>query len=76
MAAVETTVEGSPVSLTIDFASLEHGPVYPARSVTTATWQEFQLEIATENSDYALRHSSRTRHDRLVLGPEPRGEPP
>lgn len=51
-AIVTTTVEGSPVSLTIEFDKLEAGPVYPKRSTTKADWQEFHLEVTTENSDY------------------------
>ena len=51
-AAITTTVEGAPVSLTIEFDKLEVGPVYPKRSTTAADWQEFHLEITTENSDY------------------------
>ena len=51
-AAVTTTVEGSPVSLDLEFGILEFGPSYPVRSVTKATWKGLQLEIATENSNY------------------------
>lgn len=51
-ATVTTTVEGSPVSLTIEFDKMEAGPVYPKRSTTAADWQEFHLKITTENSDY------------------------
>jgi len=51
-AAITTTVGESPVSLEVEFGALEYGPNYPARSVTTATWQSFRLEITTENSDY------------------------
>jgi hypothetical protein len=52
VAVISTTVEGSPVSLEVEFNTLEYGPNHPARSVTRASWQGFQLEIRTENSDY------------------------
>lgn len=56
-AVIATTVGGSPASLEIEFGSLEYGPNHVVRSTTKATWQGFQLEIATENSDYKkIRH--------------------
>ncbi|MCK5378816.1 MAG: hypothetical protein KAJ78_05395 [Acidobacteria bacterium] len=51
-AAITTTIEGSPVSLDLEFGILDFGPSYPVRSVTKATWKGLQLEIATENSNY------------------------
>jgi hypothetical protein len=51
-AAITTTVEGSPVSLQLEFGTLEFGPNHPERTTTRAVWQGFQLEITTENSDY------------------------
>ena len=50
-ATIKTTVDDSPVSLDVEFASLEYGPNYTARSTTTAVWQGLQLVIRTENSD-------------------------
>ena len=51
-AVVTTTVEQSPVSLEIEFDTLEIGPSCSKRSITTATWQGLNLVITTENSDY------------------------
>ena len=53
-AAVTTTVEGTPVSLDVTFGSIEYGPNYPARSVTTSEWRGLKLAIVTENSNYRL----------------------
>jgi hypothetical protein len=50
-ASVRTMVGDSPVALEIEFASLEYGPNYTARSVTTGRWQEFDLVISTVNSN-------------------------
>lgn len=51
-ASVKTSVHGSIVTLEIEFGTMEVGPNYTKRSVTTATWQGLQLEIIAENSDY------------------------
>ena len=50
---VGTTIGGSPVELEVGFESLDYGPNYPARSITTTTWEGIQLKIITENSNYA-----------------------
>lgn len=53
-AAIQTVVEGAPVALDIEFGSMEYGPNYTARSVTTSQWQEFKVSFVTENSNYHL----------------------
>ena len=54
-AAIETTVEGEPVSLDIEFGSIEYGPDYPASSITVSSWQGLRLTILTENSNYSMQ---------------------
>jgi hypothetical protein len=51
-ASIATLVDGSPVSLEVEFGSMEYGPNYAARSVTTGRWQEFDLVISTVNSNF------------------------
>jgi hypothetical protein len=51
-ASIATLVDGSPVSLELEFGSLEYGPNYAAKSVTTGRWQEFDLVITTVNSNF------------------------
>jgi hypothetical protein len=53
-ADIRTTVENSPVALAVTFDSIEYGPNYPARSITTSEWRGLQLTIITENSNYRL----------------------
>jgi hypothetical protein len=50
---VQTMIGGSPVELEVSFESLDYGPNYPARSITTTTWEGIELKIITENSNYA-----------------------
>ena len=54
-AAVKTALEGVPVALQIEFGTMEYGPNYTARSVTTSQWQEFKVTFVTENSNYQLK---------------------
>ena len=51
-AEIRTAIGGSPVELEVSFESLDYGPNYPARSVTTTSWQGIELKIITENSNY------------------------
>jgi hypothetical protein len=51
-ASIATLVDGSPVSLEVEFGSMEYGPNYAAKSVTTGRWQEFDLVISTVNSNF------------------------
>ena len=51
-ASIKTSVEGSPVALDVTFGSIEYGPNYPAKSMTTSSWRGMTLAIATENSNY------------------------
>jgi hypothetical protein len=51
-ATIKTTVEGSPVALDITFGSIEYGPNYPLKSMTTSQWRGLDLTIMTENSNY------------------------
>jgi hypothetical protein len=53
-ADIRTAVDGSPVSLEVMFDSIEHGPNYPSRSVTTGTWNGMKVTIVAENSNYKL----------------------
>jgi len=50
---VRTTIGDSPVELEVSFESLDYGPNYPARSITTTVWEGIKLKIITENSNYA-----------------------
>jgi len=50
---VSAVIEGSPMQLDATFGVLEWGPFYPAKSVTTTSWNAMQLQITTENSDYS-----------------------
>jgi hypothetical protein len=49
---VTTTIGDSPVKLEVGFESLDYGPNYPARSITTTVWEGIKLVIITENSNY------------------------
>jgi hypothetical protein len=51
-AAIKTSVEGSPVSLDVTFGSIEYGPNFTLRSVTTSQWRGLKLTIMAENSGY------------------------
>ena len=51
-ASIATLVDGSPVSLEMEFGSMEYGPNYATKSVTTGRWQEFDLVISTVNSNF------------------------
>jgi hypothetical protein len=53
-ATIKTIVEGAPVALDIEFGSMEYGPNYTARSITTSQWQEFKVSFVTENTNYHL----------------------
>jgi hypothetical protein len=53
-ARIRTAIEGSPVSLDVSFDSIEYGPNYPSKSITTSAWQGMKLTIVTENSNYQL----------------------
>ena len=46
-------IGGSPVELEVSFDSIDYGPNYPARSITTTVWEGIELKIITENSNYA-----------------------
>lgn len=54
-ATIKTTLEGVPVSVDLEFGSIEYGPNYTTRSVTTSQWQEFKVTFVTENSNYVLQ---------------------
>ena len=49
---IKTVVDGSPVTLDIEFGSIDYGPNNVAKSVTRAQWQGINLAIFTENSNY------------------------
>jgi len=51
-ASIKTAIDGSPVALDIEFGTIEYGPNYTSRSITTSAWQGFELAIITENSNY------------------------
>ena len=51
-AAVRTTVDGTPVTLDVSFDSIEYGPNYPSRSVTSSEWRGLAVTLMTENSNY------------------------
>jgi len=51
-AAVRTTVDGTPVALDVSFDTIEYGPNFPSRSVTTSEWRGMAVTITTENSAY------------------------
>jgi hypothetical protein len=51
-AEIKTAIGDSPVTLEVSFESLDYGPNYPARSVTTTSWQGIELKIITENSNF------------------------
>jgi len=51
-AKIRTAIDGSPVALDIEFGTIEYGPNYTSRSITTSVWQGFELAIITENSNY------------------------
>ena len=51
-AQIKTAIGDSPVELEVGFESLDYGPNYPARSITTTSWQGIELKIITENSNY------------------------
>jgi len=51
-ATIKTSIEGSPVALEVTFGSIEYGPNYTLRSITTSEWQGFKLAIITENSNF------------------------
>ena len=51
-ATIKTAIDGSPVSLDVEFGSIEYGPNYPSKSVTISSWQGMKLTILTENSNY------------------------
>lgn len=51
-ATIKTAIEGSPVALDVTFGTLEYGPNYTLRSLTTSEWQGFKLSIITENSNF------------------------
>jgi len=53
-AEIRTTVEGTPVALDVSFDSIEYGPNYVSKSITTSAWQGMKLTIITENSNYKL----------------------
>jgi hypothetical protein len=53
-AEVRTALEGSPVALDVSFDSIEYGPNYPSRSITTSEWRGLKLTIITENSNYQM----------------------
>jgi hypothetical protein len=50
---VRTMIGASPVELEVSFESLDYGPNYPSRSITTTVWEGIKLKIITENSNYA-----------------------
>jgi hypothetical protein len=54
-ATIKTAIEGAPVAVELEFGSIEYGPNYTARSVTTSQWQEFKVTFVTENSNYVLQ---------------------
>ena len=56
-AKIRTAIDGSPVALDVEFGTMEYGPNYPSRSITTSQWQGFELAIITENSDYVDKGS-------------------
>lgn len=47
------TIDGSPMTLEVTFGVLDYGPYYPAKSVTTTSWNGIPLTITTENSNYS-----------------------
>ena len=51
-ATIKTSIEGSPVALEVTFGSIEYGPNYTQRSITTSEWQGFKLSVITENSNF------------------------
>ena len=51
-ATIKTSIEGSPVALEVTFGSIDYGPNYTQRSITTSEWQGFKLSIITENSNF------------------------
>jgi len=51
-ATIKTSIDGSPVALEVTFGSIEYGPNYTLRSITTSEWQGFKLAIITENSNF------------------------
>ena len=51
-ATIKTSIEGSPVALEVTFGSIDYGPNYTQRSITTSEWQGFKLSIVTENSNF------------------------
>jgi hypothetical protein len=53
-AEIRTTIEGTPVALDVTFDSIEYGPNYPSKSITTSQWQGMKLTIVTETSNYQL----------------------
>jgi hypothetical protein len=53
-AKIRTAIEGSPVALDVTFDSIEYGPNFPSRSITTSEWRGLNLTILTENSNYKL----------------------
>jgi len=51
-ATIRTSIEGSLVALEVTFGSIDYGPNYTQRSITTSEWQGFKLSIITENSNF------------------------
>jgi len=51
-ATIKTAIDGSSVALDVTFGSIEYGPNYTQRSITTSEWQGFKLSIVTENSNF------------------------
>ncbi len=51
-AVIRTTVEGTPVALDVSFGSIEYGPNYPSRSVTSSEWRGMAVTITTEDSNH------------------------
>ena len=54
-ATIKTSIEGTPVALDVTFDSIEYGPNYVSKSITTSAWQGMKLTILTENSNYSLQ---------------------
>jgi hypothetical protein len=54
-AQIRTAVEGTPVALDVSFDSIEYGPNYVSKSITTSAWKGMKLIILTENSNYLIQ---------------------
>ena len=48
----DSTIGDSPVTLEVRFEAADFGPYHPVHSVTRSTWNELELTITTDDSDY------------------------